>query len=813
MPHVNSNPRTKVQSLLSSKFHAKPSPAQPFIVGQTLEANTQQPFFVHETHSYVAGDTLSSNVANATHLRRRSLVLLSGRLGYGCGATTPMLIRHLINVRNLIQSSTHQRRGFSQYIAPNQVSKYFARAKLIDTIRLGLHSSSPDALISVLENSKLDSFVITNAIRAAPSPDSALTLVKNLERSPYFSHTKHSVHAIAKVLARSRRSNELRELIGAINEGEFRKVGKASFMERMHWYALAQDWDSVLCVWDELQKQPDRPCTEAYNIVMDLYAKKGQDLDAVHTFYRIIERGGKKEAAKEVFNVLPSMRVKRTSKQYSVLVDAFSTSKQFDVVKSLLNEMQIEGALPKRSILSSLQAMQESGFLEETSELVAMMMPDDRIQKIEFCMDDGEDEGEDEDDNGDHHRDCAISQVQLKPWLDPNALAVALGQWTPEEVSALEDAKIVWTSRLVCKMIRGFKSAETAWHFFCWVAYQPEFVHDVHTLSRMITKLARSGNFGVVDQLISKMKRDKMKLAFDTARLMIDFYGLSKNGDAALKVFREVKVLCAPISEFNMLLLYSSLLRALTKCDMSSDVMAILDEMFSSGIHPDIQTFTGLMHYFATKGDFRTVQKLFAMVRQSGVQPDGYLYKILIRAYCKSERAPLALRLFEDMRNSKLSPDLPTKSLLVKSLWKEGKLREAAMVEERCEEISDALSLALPGHLFTISSRDLTKRGLVDDKWGGGGIISSTVEVQFNVSVEQSLHLLRTEVRSTPALRICFGWIKSSDIVTFENRQSPSSEDADHGPAVQFHMVARGVLSGIDDSMTSVLHHKHMGFF
>ncbi|GAB2250850.1 hypothetical protein Droror1_Dr00017100 [Drosera rotundifolia] len=669
-----------------------------------------------------------------------------------------MLIRHLINVRSLIQSSTHH---VSQYVAPNQVSKYFARAKLIDTIRLGLPSSSPDALIAVLENSKLDSFVITNAIRAAPSPDSALNLVKNLERSPYFSHTKHSVHAVAKVLARSRRSNELRELVGAINDGEFRKVGKASFMERMHWYALAQDWDSVLCVWDELQKQVDRPCTEAYNIVMDLYARKGQDLDAVHTFYRIIERGGipnsrtytvmiehlvnsrKKEAAKEVFNVLPSMRVKRTSKQYSILVDAFSTSKQFDVVKSLLNEMQIEGALPKRSILSSLQAMQESGFLEETSELVAMMMPDDRIQKIEFCMDDreddGEDEGEDEDDNSDHNGDCAIGQVQLKPWLDPNALAVALGQWTPEEVSALEDAKIVWTSRLVCKMIRGFKSAETAWHFFCWVAYQPEFVHDVHTLSRMITKLARSGNFGVVDQLISKIKRDKMKLAFNTVRLMIDFYGLSKNGDAALKVFREVKMLCTPISEFNMLLLYSSLLRALTKCNMSSDVMAILDEMFSSGIHPDIQTFTGLMHYFATKGDFRTVQKLFAMVRQSGVQPDGYLYKVLIRAYCKSERAPLALRLFEDMRNFKLSPDLATKSLLVKSLWKEGKLREAAMVEESSVQ---CIRGAKPPPIAHGSSRQNLFKSL--------------------------LHLF--EVRFTPVPRICFGWIKSSDIVTFENR-------------------------------------------
>ncbi|GMG98874.1 hypothetical protein Nepgr_000714 [Nepenthes gracilis] len=137
--------------------------------------------------------------------------------------------------------------------------------------------------------------------------------------------------------------------------------------------------------------------------------------------------------------------------------------------------------------------------------------------------------------------------------------------------------------------------------------------------------------------------------------------------------------------------------------------MDIVEEMLLCGVHPDIQTFSGLMHHFANEGDFRTVQKLLTIVRQCGVQPDAYMYKILIHAYCKCERAALALRLFEEMRNSSLLPDLATKSLLVKSLWKEGKLREAAIVEENCEEINDILPLALPGHLFTVSSTDLTR--------------------------------------------------------------------------------------------------------
>ncbi|KAL6224690.1 hypothetical protein ACLB2K_003545 [Fragaria x ananassa] len=85
-------------------------------------------------------------------------------------------------------------------------------------------------------------------------------------------------------------------------------------------------------------------------------------------------------------------------------------------------------------------------------------------------------------------------------------------------------------------------------------------------------------------------------------------------------------------------------------------------------------------HHFALNDGIKTVQKLFAMVRQSGVgvQPDAYIFKVLIQAYCKCERTALMYRAFEDLRNLNLLPNPATKELLVKSLWKEGKRREAA---------------------------------------------------------------------------------------------------------------------------------------
>ncbi|PIA52497.1 hypothetical protein AQUCO_01000400v1 [Aquilegia coerulea] len=600
---------------------------------------------------------------------------------------------------------------------PNSVSLYLQRSKLIDSIRLALRSNSPNSLLPnlITNNPNLDSFVITHSLNSAPSPDSALSLLQTLKTlNPNFSHNQFTLHTLAKILAKSQRIQELQTLINEINTGKFTNVSRISFMDLLRWNSIAGDLDSAIRVWNNyrnvLPGGKKFPCTESYNILLSLYVYKGKNFEAVEFFKRLIDEGvnpnprtltvvidhlvslGKLDAAKEVFDLLPLMRMKRTLKQYSILVEGFSFAKRFDVVKKLVEEMRCDGLLPSGSMRMCLKGLQDAGCVEGIEDFVSGLEPDRRIRSI----------GSLEDRDGDG--------VQLKPWLNHGALANALSDWNADEVSALEDAKFVWTTRLVCKMLRSFKKVETAWKFFCWVAYQPgEFTHDVYTISRMIAILARHGQDELVDQLISKVKRERIQLSFSTVRLIIDFYGISKKPDAALKVFYDVETISGAISQTHLMLLYSSLLRTLIKCKRGLNAMDLVEEMILSGINPDMQTFTGLMQYFALEGDLRTVQKLFGMVRQSGVDPDAYMFQIIIRAYCKRERAVLALRIYEDMRNSSLIPDSTTKALLVKSLWKEGKLREAAYVEEISEEVNDKLPLALPGHLWTVSTADLTR--------------------------------------------------------------------------------------------------------
>ncbi|CAN8264071.1 unnamed protein product [Cochlearia groenlandica] len=651
------------------------------------------------------------------------------------------LFHSSIVVTVVVVVTKQQIRYFSREPFPNKVKQYLHQAYLIDSIRLSLRSTAAsDTNLTCLLNDRLvDSFVLKTALRSSPSVSSAFSIFNTLlkKKNPCFSFDSDTLDAFATLLAKFHRSFELKSLIGVVSAGKFGQF-RFSFMNLLNLYATARDFDSVLNTWDEYRFSDivdtnKKLCTESYNIVMHVYICLGKGYESVNTFDEMINHGGipnsrtftimiehllclgNLDAALNIFHTLPLMRISRTLKHYSLLIQAFVDAQRFFHVKTLLAEMKSDGKFPSRkSMLGPLIRMRDAGFELETEEFLRQMLPDERIKDISvYSMDNSSDsEQEEEEGRDDHVRE---GLVKLKPWLDPKALANSLKKWSTDAVTALEEANFVWTNVLVCKMLRNFRSHETAWSFFCWVAIQPGFTHDAYTIERMMAMLARNGQVELVDKLISKVRIEGIKLPFSTIRLIIDLYGISKRPDAAIKVFRQDRYLCGSISDFNIMLLYSSLLRTLTKCKRNADALETLQEMISRGVIPDIQTFSGLMYHFAMKGEIETVERLFSTVRQIGMEPDPYMLKLLVEAYCKCERAVLAFRVFQEMKDLNIMPDRETKELLVRSLWREEKRKEAAVVEETSIEEKDTqnnksvLRLALKGHVWSISSTDIAR--------------------------------------------------------------------------------------------------------
>lgn len=183
----------------------------------------------------------------------------------------PMFRKHFFCAGTgiLFKTLNQQSRLFSRDPFPSKVSHYLYRARIIDSIRLALRSDSQSLLTTLLNDRLLDSFVVTHTLRSAPSADSALSVIDILKSNSNFNHTQSTIYALANILARSGRREELDDLVDAINARSFKNV-RVSHMNLMQWYAATGDVNSVLDIWDKYRELDRHVCTESYNIVMRL---------------------------------------------------------------------------------------------------------------------------------------------------------------------------------------------------------------------------------------------------------------------------------------------------------------------------------------------------------------------------------------------------------------------------------------------------------------------------------------------------------------------------------------------------------------
>ncbi|KAE7998918.1 hypothetical protein FH972_003411 [Carpinus fangiana] len=502
------------------------------------------------------------------------------------------------------------------------------------------------------------------------SVDSALSLVKIIEKVPHFTHSRSSLKALGIALAKFRRFSELKGLINSIRNKEFPGVSTESIdMDEFLWHAASGDLDSVLHLWDKTKGHRGRRCVEVYNVLMGIHAKAGNNSKAVKVFYKMMEENaapnsrtyatmiehlvssGKLDSAIEVFRILPRMRIRRSSRMYAALLKGFVDARRIEDVSDLRKEMQIDGVL-----LPLRQCSDKEG--------------------------EDDDEDEDEEDRGD---------VELASKI----------KFDLEALSALDDANLAWTSSLVCKILWRMMSnnkVEDIWAFYCWLGSKPgRFTHDAYTASTMLKILAmrwtsewdaEQRNKGFTDnwdgELITKIKEDGISLSYNTLNYIIERRGLR----GVIRLFGRAEEICHPLSKFHHMILYSTFMRKVShrrQLAFPRGPLDLLDEMISRGILPDIPTFTGLMHYFLVKKE------------------------IIIRAYLRRGKVDQAFKAFQDMRDSNFMPDAATKAFLVKHLSKKGKLEEVAVVEAGSQEINRLPPLQLHGYVWNVSSFDLER--------------------------------------------------------------------------------------------------------
>merc|ERR1719472_145486 len=104
-------------------------------------------------------------------------------------------------------------------------------------------------------------------------------------------------------------------------------------------------------------------------------------------------------------------------------------------------------------------------------------------------------------------------------------------------------------------------------------------------------------------------------------------------------------------------------------------VPALLEEMKTARVEPDVITYSTLVKGYCFAGDVDRAFKVLAEMKADGkFSPDEILYNSLLDGCAKQGRVEEALQLLDDMRTNGCVPSNYTLSILVKLLGRTRRL-------------------------------------------------------------------------------------------------------------------------------------------
>ncbi|XP_071936539.1 pentatricopeptide repeat-containing protein At2g13420, mitochondrial-like [Coffea arabica] len=115
---------------------------------------------------------------------------------------------------------------------------------------------------------------------------------------------------------------------------------------------------------------------------------------------------------------------------------------------------------------------------------------------------------------------------------------------------------------------------------------------------------------------------------------------------------------------------YTSVVKCLCSCGRIEDAEVLLDEMVSNGVNPATATYNCFFEEYRGRKDTEGAMRLYRKMKEDGsfCSPSIHTYNILLGMFTKVNKMGLAMEIWEDMKASRIGPDLDTYTLLIHGL-------------------------------------------------------------------------------------------------------------------------------------------------
>ncbi|KAK6149140.1 hypothetical protein DH2020_016665 [Rehmannia glutinosa] len=180
------------------------------------------------------------------------------------------------------------------------------------------------------------------------------------------------------------------------------------------------------------------------------------------------------------------------------------------------------------------------------------------------------------------------------------------------------------------------------------------------------------------------MKRTNVRPDTTTLNIVIDCLVKLGKYEEAIEVFnsmREKRSECHPD-----IVTYTSIMHMYSICGQAENCQAVFNTLVAEGLKPNIVSYNTLLGAYASLGLSEPASSIFNKMKEHGIRPDVVSYTSLLNAFGRSQQPQKAKETFDMMRRNNCKPNLVSYNALIDAYGSNGFLAEAVELLREMEQ-------------------------------------------------------------------------------------------------------------------------------
>lgn len=236
----------------------------------------------------------------------------------------------------------------------------------------------------------------------------------------------------------------------------------------------------------------------------------------------------------------------------------------------------------------------------------------------------------------------------------------------------LDECGIDLSHDLVVEVLERFKHArKPAFRFFCWAAQKPGFSHDSRTYNAMMNILGKTRQFETMVSMLEEMGEQGL-LNMETFMIAIKAFAAAKERKKAVGIFELMKKYRFKVSVDTI----NCLLDTLGRAKLGKEAQVLFEKLKDRFTH-NLQTYTVLLNGWCRAKNLMEAGRLWNEMIEKGLKPDIVAYNVMLEGLLRCKKRSDAIKLFEVMKAKGPSPNVRSYTIMIRDSCKSTKMKEA----------------------------------------------------------------------------------------------------------------------------------------